>query len=68
MCMYTYTNTSLEQVLRRGVPAAVAMTQVKPHAQQHLTHELKVGRAAMVHRRRPHSFGNVQQGNPQPCG
>ena len=47
ICRYSYGSTSLEQGLRRVVPAAVATTQAKPHAQQQLAHELEVGRAAV---------------------
>ena len=63
---YSYSGTSLEQGLRRVVPAAVATTQAKPHAQQQLAHELEAGRAAIGQHRRPHSFGELQQGNRQP--
>ena len=67
ICRYAYCSTSLEKGLsRRVVPAAVATTQAKPHAQQQLAREREVGRAAMGQRRRPHSFGEVQQGHPQP--
>ena len=67
ICRYAYSSTSLEQGLSRVVPAAMATTQAKPHAQRQLARELKVGRAAMGQRRRPRSLGEVQQGNPQPC-
>ena len=66
--MYAYSNTSLKQGVRHVVAAAVTTTQAKPHAQQQLTLELEVGRAAIGQRRRRYSFGEVQQGNPQPCG
>ena len=65
MCAYSI--ASLDQGLSGVVPAAVATTQAKPHAQQQLARELEVARAAMGKRRRPHSFGEVQQGNSQPC-
>ena len=52
--------------LRRVVPAAAVTTHAKPHAQQHLTRDLEVERAAMGQRCRPQSFGEVQRGNPQP--
>ena len=34
ICRYAYSSTSLERGLRRVVPAALATTQAKPHAQQ----------------------------------
>ena len=63
---YPYSSTSMERCLRRVVPAAVATTQVKPHAQQQVARDLEVERAGMGQRRRPQSFGDVQRGNPQP--
>ena len=54
----------MEQGLRRVVPAAVATTQAKPHAQQQLARDLGVKRAAMGQRRRPQSFGEAQRGKP----
>ena len=41
------------------VPAAVATTHVKPHAQQQLARDIEVGRAAIGQRRRPHGFACV---------
>ena len=64
---YPYSSTSKERGLRGVVPAAVATTQTKPHAQQQLARDLEVERAAMGQRRLPQSFGEVQRGNPQPC-
>ena len=55
----------MERRLRSVVPAATVMTHAKPHAQQ-LARDLEVERAAMGQRCRPHSFGEVQRGNPQP--
>ena len=52
--------------LRRVVPAVTVTTHAKPHAQQQLTRDLEVERAAMGQRCRPQSFGEVQPGNPQP--
>ena len=66
ICRYAYSSTGLEQGLRRVVSAGVATTQAKPHAQQQLARGLEVARSAMGRHRRPHSFGEVQQGNPQP--
>ena len=56
----------MEWRLRRVVPAATVTTHTKPHAQQQLACDLEVERAAMGQRCRPQSFGEVQQGNPQP--
>ena len=56
----------MEWGLRRVVPAAVAATYAKPHAQQQLARHLEVERAAMGQRCRPQSFGELQRGNPQP--
>ena len=55
----------MEGRLRRVVPAASVTTHAKPHAQQQLARDLEVERAAMGHRCRPQSFGDVQRGNPQ---
>ena len=55
----------MEWGLRRVVPAAVAATYAKPHAQQQLPSHLEVERAAMGQRGRPSSFGEVQPGNLQ---
>ena len=66
ICRYAYSSTGLEQGLRRVVSAGVATTQAKPHAQQQLARGLEVARSAMGRHRRPHSFGEVQQGNQQP--
>ena len=51
---------------RRVVPAAAVTTHAKPHAQQQLTRDLEVERAAMRQRCRLQRFGEVQRGNPQP--
>ena len=64
---HTYSSTSKERGLRRVVPAAVATTQAETHAQQQLVRDLEVERADMRQRRRPHSFGEVERRNPQPC-
>ena len=56
----------MEWGLRRVVPAAAVTTHAKLHAQQQLTRDLEVERAAMGQRCRPQSFGQVQRGNPQP--
>ena len=56
----------MEWGLRRVVPAAEVTTHAKPHAQQQLTRDLEVERAAMGQRCRPQNFGEVQRGNPQP--
>ena len=50
----------MEWGLRRVGPTAAVTTHAKPHAQQQLTHDLEVERAALK------SFGEVQRGNPQP--
>ena len=63
---YPYSSTSMEWGLRRVVPAAAVTTHAKPHAQQQLARDLEVECAAMGHRCRPPSFGEVQRGNPQP--
>ena len=56
----------MEWRLRRVVPAAAVTTHAKPHAQQQLTRDQGVERAAMGRRGRPQSFSEVQRGNPQP--
>ena len=65
---YSINSTSMECGLHRVVPAAAVTTHAKPHAQQQLARDLEVERAAMRQRRRPQTFGEVQRGNPQPCG
>ena len=47
----------MEWRLRRVVPAAAVTTRAKPHAQQEVACNLKVERAAMGQRGRPHSSG-----------
>ena len=47
----------MEWRLRRVVPAAAVTTHAKPHAQQQLTRDLEVERAAMGQRCRPQSSG-----------
>ena len=61
-----YSCISLEQDLSPVMPATAATTPAKPRAQQQHARELEVGRAVIGRRRRPHSFGEVQQGNAQP--
>ena len=54
----------MEWRLRRVVPAATLTTHAKPHAQQQLSRDLEVERAAMEQRCRPQSFREVQRCNP----
>ena len=54
----------MEWRLRRVLPAAAVTTHAKRHAQQQLARDLEVDRAAMGHRCRPQSVGEVQRGNP----
>ena len=61
----SYEKHSMEWRLRRVVPAAAVTTHAKPHAQQQLARDLEVERAAMGHRCRTPSFGEMQRGNPQ---
>ena len=56
----------MEWGLRRVVPAGAVTTHDKPRSQQQLARDLEMERAAMGPRCRPQSFGEVQQGNPQP--
>ena len=56
----------MEWRLRRVVPAAAVTTHAKSHALQQLARGPEVERAAMGQRCRPHRFGEVQRGNPQP--
>ena len=48
-------------------PATAVTTHAQPHAQQQLSRDLEVERAAMGQSCRPQSFGEVHQRNPQPC-
>ena len=50
---YPYSSTIMEWRLRRVEPAAAVTTHAKPHAQQQLTRDLEVERAAMGQRCRP---------------
>ena len=53
----------MEWRLRREVPAPPVTTRAKPHAQQQLSRDLEMERAAMGQRCRPQSFGDVNRGN-----
>ena len=49
----------MEWRLRRVVPAAAVTTHAKPYAQQQLSRDLEVERAAMGQRCQPQSFGEA---------